>query len=190
MQWGVVRLEKILGGTDRLILRRFEKRDFQDLYAYLSDEAVVRFEPYRPMTEAQVRDELESRITSEEMIAVEEKKSGKLIGNVHMGRRDCSALEIGYVFNRKYWGQGYAGESCRFLIDQAFSRGIHRIYAECDPENTNSWHLLEALGFSREAHFIRNVAFWTDENGKPIWKDTYVYALRNRADESGPGTNF
>ena len=108
---GAVRLEKILGETDRLILRRFEKRDFRDLYAYLSDEAVVRFEPYRPMTEAQVREELESRITSGEMIAVEEKKSGKLIGHVYMGQRDCSALETGYVFNRKYWGQGYAGET-------------------------------------------------------------------------------
>lgn len=108
---GAVRLEKILGETDRLILRRFEKRDFRDLYAYLSDEAVVRFEPYRPMTEAQVREKLESRITSGEMIAVEEKKSGKLIGHVYMGQRDCSALETGYVFNRKYWGQGYAGET-------------------------------------------------------------------------------
>lgn len=38
--------------------------------------------------------------------------------------------------------------------------------------------LLERLGFEREAHFRQNVYFWTDAEGKPIWKDTYVYALR------------
>ena len=103
---GAVRLEKILGETNRLILRRFEKRDFRDLYAYLSDEAVVRFEPYRPMTEAQVREELESRITSGEMIAVEEKKSGKLIGHVYMGQRDCSALRNRVCVQPEILGSG------------------------------------------------------------------------------------
>lgn len=28
----------------------------------------------------------------------------------------------------------------------------------------------------REAHLRENVYFWKDENGKPIWKDTYIYA--------------
>ena len=52
---------------------------------------------------------------------------------------------------------------------------IPRIYAECDPLNTRSWKLLEALGFRREAHLLQNVYFWKDEGGKPIWKDTYIY---------------
>lgn len=57
--------------------------------------------------------------------------------------------------------------------------GVHRIYAECDPDNESSWKLLEALGFQREAHFRKNVYFWKDETEKPIWKDTYVYAKLN-----------
>ena len=96
-----------------------------------------------------------------------------------MGRRDFAALEMGYVFNRNYWGCGYAAESCTVLIQQAFSRGIHRIYAECDPNNERSWKLLERLEFQREAHFRKNVYFWKDEAGKAIWKDTYVYAKLN-----------
>ena len=111
------------------------------------------------------------------MIAVELKSSGKLIGNVYLGKRDCRALEIGFVFHRGYWGKGYAKESCGKLAAMAFSAGVHRIYAECDPENRASWRLLEALGFEREAHFRQNVYFWMDERGLPIWKDTYVYAL-------------
>ena len=65
------------------------------------------------------------------------------------------------------------------LVRQAFSDGIHRIYAECDPLNSGSWKLLEALGFQQESHLRQNVWFWKDENGKPVWKDTYVYAMLN-----------
>lgn len=110
------------------------------------------------------------------MIAVESKSDGKMIGNVYLGKRDFESLEIGYVFNRNYWGKGYAKESCEALIRKAFSEGTHRIFAECDPQNPNSWRLLESMGFGREAHFRQNVFFWKDDSGQPIWKDTYVYA--------------
>ena len=155
----------------------------QDLYEYLSDETVVRFEPYRPMDMNEVKGNLNRRISTDEMIAVECKSDHKLIGNVYLGKRDCSVLELGYVFNRRYWGQGYAAESCTALIRRAFSEGVHRIYAECDPCNAASWRLLERLGFAREAHFRQNVYFRKDADGNPVWKDTYVYALLN------PGRN-
>ena len=162
--------------TNRLILRRYEQRDLQDLYEYLSDPEVVAFEPYPPMDLEAVRENLQWRISTDEMIAVELRSTGKLIGNVYLGRRDFEALEIGFVFNRAYWGGGYALESCQALVERAFSQGIHRIYAECDPNNTASWHLLERLGFRREAHLRQNVWFHKDTEGNPIWKDTYVYA--------------
>ena len=145
----------IVTESERLILRRYREEDIQDLFEYLSDPEVVKYEPYN-----------------------------KMIGNVYMGKRDFESLEIGYVFNRNYWGNGYAAESCKALIQQAFADGVHRIYAECDPDNKNSWKLLEALGFQREAHFRKNVYFWKDEAGNAIWKDTYVYAkLNSKAEE-------
>lgn len=166
----------IIAETDRLILRRYTKDDLNDLFEYLSDEEVVKFEPYKPQTIDEVKANLEWRIGTGEMIAVELKNSHKLIGNVYLGKREFESLELGYVFNRGYWGHGYATESCKALIRRAFSEGIHRIYAECDPLNTSSWRLLETLGFIREAHLRKNVYFWRDENGNPIWKDTFVYA--------------
>lgn len=169
----------IIAETERLILRRYKKEDLQDLFECLSDKDVVEYEPYKTMTFDEAKENLEWRIGTEEMIAVELKSSHKMIGNVYLGKRDFEALEIGYVFNRNYWGKGYAVESCKALIQQAFSNGIHRIYAECDPLNENSWKLLESLGFRREAHFRKNVYFWKDENGKLIWKDTYIYAKLN-----------
>ena len=162
--------------TERLVLRRYKKEDLQDLFEYLSDKEVVEYEPYRPLTLNETKDNLQWRIGTDEMIAVELKNSHKMIGNVYMGKREFEAMEIGYVFNRNYWGNGYAAESCKALIQRAFTNGIHRIYAECDPRNKNSWKLLEALGFQREAHLRKNVYFWKDENEEPIWKDTYIYA--------------
>lgn len=161
--------------TPRLILRRYRETDLEDLYSYLSDPEVVRFEPYRPMDMEETEAELKRRMASCEMTAVELKENGRLIGNVYLGEREFRSKELGFVFNREYWGKGLASESCRAVIERAFAEGAHRIYAECDPENENSWRLLEALGFQREGHLRQNVCFWTDKSGSPLWKDTYIY---------------
>jgi RimJ/RimL family protein N-acetyltransferase len=166
--------------TKRLLLRKFNENDLQDLHEYLSDPDVVRFEPYPPYSWEQTKESLDWRINSDEMMAVEWKENQKLIGNVFLGKRDFHALEMGFVFNKAYWNQGFAKEACQAMMEDAFQKGIHRIFAEFDPRNPASWRLLESLGFVREAHLKENVFFWTDENGKPIWKDTYIYSRLNR----------
>ena len=83
----------IIAETERLILRRYKKEDLQDLFEYLSDKEVVKYEPYKPMNLEETKDNLEWRIDTEEMIAVELKNSHKMIGNVYMGKRDFEALE-------------------------------------------------------------------------------------------------
>lgn len=163
--------------TDRLILRPFTMDDFDDLYEYISDAKVVEYEPYKPLTREEARENLKWRCTTDEMFAVALKENGKVIGNVYFGNRDFNSKEIGYVFNKNFWGKGYAKEACRAVIADAFENGIHRVFAELDPDNENSRHLVESLGFVREAYFKQNVYFWEDEDGNPIWKDTYVYSL-------------
>lgn len=169
----------ILAETPRLILRRYRPGDLRDLFEYLSDPEVVRFEPYPPMDLAQAEESLAWRVSTEEMTAVELKETGKMIGNIYLGKRGFQALELGFVFNRAYWGRGLAAEGCRELVRQAFAGGVHRIFAECDPRNENSWRLLEALGFSREGYLRQNVYFQKDADGRPLWKDTYIYAKLN-----------
>ena len=139
-----------------MILRRYVEGDAQDLYEYLSNPEVVKYEPYKPMDPDEVKSNLAWRISTDEMIAVELKSSHKMIGNVYLGKREFDALEMGYVFNQDYWGK-----------------------AECDPQNQGSWRLLESLGFEREAYLKQNVYFWKDDDNKPLWKDTYIYARLN-----------
>lgn len=167
--------------TDRLTLRRFTPDDWRDLYEYLSDEEVVKYEPYHAFTEEACKKEAARRSDDPAFRAVCLKETGKLIGNLYFARQkpdEFLTWELGYVFNRGYWGKGYAAESCKRLLAHGFaSLGARRIIAMCNPENANSWHLLVRLGMRREAHLKQSVYFKYDELGSPIWLDTYAYAL-------------
>jgi len=86
--------------------------------------------------------------------------------------------QIGYVFNEKFQGFGYASEAVRALLDNLFTKyDAHRVIAMCNTKNIKSWRLLEKLGFRREATRVKNMYFEKDENGSPIWFDSYQYAL-------------
>ena len=163
--------------TKRLILRQFQESDYDDLYEYLSQLENDEFEGYPGITYENGREHLAYRINSDEFYAIELKASGKVIGNIYCGSREYKAREIGYIINKKYQREGYASEALSVVLQEAFRTGVHRIFAECDPRNECSWKLLEKVGMKREAHFRQNIYFHEDDNGNPIWKDTYVYAL-------------
>lgn len=106
------------------------------------------------------------------------KENSKLIGNLYLAKEDFHTFELGYVFNRKYQGQGYATESAKALLDYAFKDlGARHILAMCNPENTPSWKLFERLNMRREGLLLQNIYFKTDINDEPIWVDTYEYAI-------------
>ena len=86
--------------TKRLTLRSFQKGDAQDLYEYLSDPEVVRFEPYRPYTLESCGQEAENRSTNPAFIAVV--LGDKVIGNVYLAKQNDYTWEVGWVFNRAF----------------------------------------------------------------------------------------
>ncbi|GAE90169.1 N-acetyltransferase [Acetivibrio straminisolvens JCM 21531] len=104
-----------------------------------------------------------------------------MIGNVYFNQQEPKEFlnwEIGYVFNPQYYGNGYATESCRAVIDYGFKKlKARRIVAMCNPENIASWKLLERLNMRREGHLLKNIFFKRDEKGECIWVDTYEYAI-------------
>jgi len=127
-------MEKII--TDRLIIRRFDQNDWQDLYEYLSDEEVVKYEPYDIFSEEQAKEEAAKRSKDESFYAVCLKENRKLIGNLYLCKGYFDTWELGYVFNRKYQGKGYATEGVKALLDYAFTHlGARRIIAMCNPQN-------------------------------------------------------
>ena len=166
--------------TPRLLIRRFTPDDWQDLYDYLSQEEVVRFEPYEVFTIDDCKLEAAKRAADECFWAVCLKNCGKLIGNVYLSKLDYGTWGLGFVFNANYQGFGYATEAAQTVVDNAFKNGdAHRVAAMCNPQNEPSWRLLERLGMRREGHLLKNIYFKSDHDGSPIWQDTYEYAILN-----------
>lgn len=164
--------------TERLIIRRFKKEDWKDLYEYLSDEEVVKFEPYDVYTAAEAKDEVLERSQEDFFYAVCLKESKKVIGNLTLIEEGFDTWELGFVFNRQYQGKGYATESAKALMKYAFEElEARRIVAMCSPLNERYWKLLERLGMRYEGTLLQNVYFKTDEQDNPIWLDTYEYAI-------------
>ncbi|CDM69009.1 Acetyltransferase, GNAT family [Clostridium bornimense] len=165
--------------TERLIIRNYELMDKEDLCEYMLQRVNSEFEGYPDFTAEKAESEIKYRMESDEFYAVELKDSKKVIGNIYLGKRDFNSREIGYVLNENYHRQGYITEGCIAVIEYMFKAGVHRIYAECAPQNTPSWKVMEKVGMEREAHFRKNVSFHNDANGEPIYWDTYVYAILN-----------
>lgn len=164
--------------TDRLIIRKFCLSDRSDLYEYLSDNRVVYFEPYEPITREQSQEIIQVYSKSDSFFAVCLQETGKVIGNLYFELDNQLNGAIGFVFHHDYQQQGYAYEAARALIKDRFNTTqVHRIYAQCNPDNLSSWRLLEKLGFTREGHLRSNIYFKVDQQKTPIWQDTYIYGL-------------
>lgn len=164
--------------TERLLIRRFSPNDWPGLYEYLSQEDVVKFEPYEVYTEEASKEEATRRAGDNNFWAVCLKSNGKLIGNIYLCKQDFDTWELGYVFNSNFQGKGYATESAKALVDDIFSnQNGRRVVAMCNPLNVQSWNLLERLGLRREGHLLQNIYFKKDNAGNPIWSDTYEYAI-------------
>jgi [ribosomal protein S5]-alanine N-acetyltransferase len=166
--------------TPRLIVRAFQPEDGRDLYEYLSDERVYRFEPGEPVELEQAQISATSMSTSLDFWAVELRAEQKVIGQVffqHLQPEYLMTWELGYILSPRYQRQGYASEAAAALVRYGFSTGqVHRAVAHCNPENTASWKLLEKIGFRREGLHRQDNFFRRDAAGQPLWIDTFVYA--------------
>jgi RimJ/RimL family protein N-acetyltransferase len=152
--------------TERLTLRPITDDDLDALHAMLSDPEVMRYWSSLPHTELQqTRDWIaENRAgmaagTSIEYGAVYQ---GKLIGRGTF----WNGNEIGYLFDRAFWGQGFASEAMTAMIDFAFScRDWVDIIADIDPRNEGSLKLLQRLGFERSGFKAKTFCIggeWSD----------------------------
>ena len=169
--------------TERLLLRPYLSEDADAFYHYMSDDEVLRFEPYPPLDRTSSDEELAKRISDPDFIAVclppdEDHPWGRLIGHIFFSPCAFSSWEIGWMLDRAYWKQGYAKEAAAAVITAAFSSGLaHRVIAMCNPENEASERLMVRLGMRCEGRLVKNLYFRTDDDGTPLWLDTVMYAV-------------
>jgi RimJ/RimL family protein N-acetyltransferase len=172
-------LYKIRIKTERLLIRKFKKNDYNDLFDYLSDKETYKFEPGEPITMEMAKIFCNERTKDYKFLAIQ--FENKIIGHIYFNQiepQELKTWEIGYIFNKKYQGKGYASESLKAIIEYGFNNmDIHKIVAHCNPMNISSWKLLERVKMKREGKLRKNIYFNKDDNGNPIWLDTYEYGL-------------
>jgi RimJ/RimL family protein N-acetyltransferase len=167
--------------TERLLLREFREGDFDDVHAYASLPEVCRFMEWGPNTPEQTREFMDRNLAAQAdwprdgvSLAMEHQAEGRVIGSIRLTVSDRPNLtgDFGYTLGSPHWRRGYATEASRALIEVGFrTLGLHRLWADCDPENAGSWGVMEKLGMRREAHHLR------DKLIKGEWRDSYVYAI-------------
>ncbi len=159
--------------TERLTVRKFVAEDFEDLAEILTDKEVTYFEPYEPFTKEACVQEAINFSNSEEFFAVV--LGDKVIGKIYFSDRKYGCYEIGYTFNGKYQGKGYACESVKGMMAYAFSEwGVRRIIAQINTRNTKSVNLVKRLGMRKEAE---HKEIYPSKNNENVYEDFYIYAL-------------
>lgn len=67
---------------------------------------------------------------------------------------NSDTYSIGWNFNGRFEGKGYASESANAFIENLFmEQGIRRLYAYVEDDNFRSQKLCEKLGMRREGLF-------------------------------------
>lgn len=140
--------------TERLTLQPLGTRDFAGFHRYASDPDNTRMMLFMPMADEadsmQYLREREMQWQSENQLIYEfaVMMDGILIGNVSLDLLPEQNGELGWILDRRYWGQGYAAEAAKALVQLAGRLGIKRLIAHCDSENTASRRVMEKIGMA------------------------------------------
>lgn len=161
--------------TKRLTLRQLTAEDFPEYLEYELDPTVMAH--IREVgTEQEIQEHYNGYLADwlgEENVwmgaGVTLTETGKLIGDLGFRYRDkrSEIIEIGYKFNSRYHGCGYATEALTAFLEMIETEWpVHKLVAYADPENIPSVRLMEKMGLVKEGHFVSHYKIgdlWTDE---------------------------
>lgn len=137
---------------ERVTLRTIRSADYSFIERQLNDPAIrtqagVPF----PWPEAKVAAFVEEADDTEQFLIC---RDDSAIGHVVLTDLDTQArtAELGWiVITPEEQGNGYATDAGRLVLDHAFDdRGLHKVWAQVNADNTASIRLLETLDFERE----------------------------------------
>ena len=171
----------VLLETERLLLRRITNEDIPAFYDIMGKDMVMRYLG-RTLSNEEIKGYISNisnkdhkDITGEYAIVLKE-------GNITIGqfgleikKRDKRAT-ISYIFNDKYWNNGYAYECGLKVVEFLFSeKKLHKVAADCDIANLPSIKVLEKLGMKKEGTMREHRFNITNNN----YYDVVNYGLLN-----------
>lgn len=145
--------------TKRLILRKIELNDAEDVYRYAKEPLVAKhltWEAHRSVEDSirYIRAAAE-KIDQEKAgdWGIQLKETGKIIGSigyVEVNRKNSSAV-IGYALSRDYWGQGIMTEALQRVLRHGLEEmRLIRIEGMHDIENEASGQVMQKAGMQYE----------------------------------------
>jgi RimJ/RimL family protein N-acetyltransferase len=147
--------------TERLCLRPLQRADAGAIARLANDRRIAENTASmpHPYTLADAEDFLRRVETSPSEVAFAiTLNDDTLIGACGLKRDRSNATEIGYWLGVPYWGQGYATEAARALIDHAFGDlGLDHLEADARVSNPASRRVLEKCGFQWSRVILRRV---------------------------------
>ena len=142
--------------TARLDLRPHTAADLDDLLVFHSDPEVVRYIPWTVRDRQQTHAALALKIPQVSaaaagewiVLAIEDRSSHTVIGEILLKRKSDTVAEIGYVLATHAQGKGLASEAVDHLMAQAEKFfGITTFDAVIEKPNVASQRLLTRAGF-------------------------------------------
>ena len=147
--------------TERLFLREMDESDIKDLAEILQDKDVM----YAYEHDFSDKDVEEWLYRQRErylkygfgLWAVILKGSGEMIGQAGLTMQPCEGdevLEIGYLFKKRFWHNGYAVEAAKGCMEYAFNvLGSKKVHSVIKCDNTASIRVAEKFGMKMEKEF-------------------------------------
>ncbi len=166
--------------TERLILRKLETTDINDLFEILSSERVTKYYGKYPMKNLSEAEDLilkfHKAFSEQKSIrwGIELKEINRIIGTCgfHCWNKNHFRAEVGYELGEVFWNKGYATEAISDILKYGFElMNLKRIEAIVYPENKPSEKLLLNLGFEHEG-LLKKYANFRDKQ-----QDLNIFAL-------------
>ncbi len=138
--------------TPRLLLRPGWAEDAPALTRAIADETIVRNLatapwPYGEAEAVEFLAKAHDSVLPSFLLCRRTGAAPELIGAAGLGRAPSGGVELGYWIARAHWGQGYATEAARHLIEIASALRLPRLEASHFLDNPASGRVLEKLGF-------------------------------------------
>lgn len=148
--------------TERLLLRNQHPEDIEVLAKMFADEEVMRFigdgKTYpRSAAEQSITKwndyERKHGFTS---WAIVRKDDNAFIGKCGFNYLpDNSDIELAYMLDEPYWGNGYASEIAKATLDYGINKlNLKRVVALVYPQNSPSIRVIEKTGMKYEKEYV------------------------------------
>lgn len=149
--------------TSRLILRQWQKSDYDPYIAMNLDPDVMQYFPGLQAPEETMAQivRMENFIAENGfgLFAVERRDSGEFIGYTGLAKAQFESffspcIEIGWRLDKAHWGNGFAQEAAKACLDLAFTGfAMDEIYSFTSFLNKPSINVMKNIGMKETGQF-------------------------------------